>query len=260
MLVSGHGPPYNDPPQVGKIKFWNYQTGNLTNILTGHTDAVRYLSFHSQNESIIISSSYDNTVFFWDIRDGSIINIINTHINPAYPAYLEKSVLGWTKITPNGELLITITRDNRLSRDYVVQIWDLGLNSNIKNITFSRIKVESYPDLSPDGTIFASPVDGGTINLWNLANIPNDNDNDGMDDFWEIGFNLNTSDFSDKFSDSDQDGLMNGMEYFIDTSPTEFDTDDDLMDDGWEYKNKLNASLYDAFADFDNDEMTNLWE
>ena len=63
-----------------------------------------------------------------------------------------------------------------------------------------------------------------------------DNDNDGMNDFWEEKYGLNPEDSSDAAGDNDADGgpdgLTNLMEYWYETDPNDSDTDDDGVNDG----------------------------
>ncbi len=60
--------------------------------------------------------------------------------------------------------------------------------------------------------------------------------------------------------DNDMDGLSNGMEMIIGTSPWLPDTDSDGMDDEWEFNNHLNPLLNDSALDFDRDGLSNLGE
>src|ERR1051326_6085976 len=64
--------------------------------------------------------------------------------------------------------------------------------------------------------------------------IPNDSDNDGMPDAWEIAHGLNPNDPSDADQDPDSDGLTNLQEYQHGTDPHNPDTDGDGVPDGLE--------------------------
>ena len=124
-----------------------------------------------------------------------------------------------------------------------------------------------------------------------------DSDSDGMPDFWEIQYNLNPNDPSDRDEDLDNDGLTNYQEYLQHTDPTiaeladldndgvsddidecpgtpfgeivdssgcsasQKDTDNDGMDDAWELKYGLDPNNpSDKDGDIDEDELTNIEE
>ncbi len=109
-----------------------------------------------------------------------------------------------------------------------------------------------------------------------------DNDQDLMNDIWEIrhGFNPELagdadSDFDKdglsnlkeyqlgleaKFNDSDWDGLHDGAEITLGTDPLRQDTDNDGMSDGFEVVNGLSPTFDDSAEDLDGDGLSNLIE
>jgi len=101
--------------------------------------------------------------------------------------------------------------------------------------------------------------------------IKDDQDVDGLPDFWEVHWFGNLAQTAT--IDYDRDGLNNGQEYFLSQSsnvlatinPADYDSDDDGMDDFWEYErflnnHGLNPCNWDATGDLDGDALSNLRE
>ncbi|WP_300417821.1 M4 family metallopeptidase [uncultured Pseudoalteromonas sp.] len=84
-----------------------------------------------------------------------------------------------------------------------------------------------------------------------------DNDNDEMDDNWELLYSLDPSDPTDAAGDLDEDGLSNLEEYRLNSLPNNSDTDDDGLTDYQEH-HEYQTSLTNP--DSDNDKMTDGWE
>lgn len=113
-----------------------------------------------------------------------------------------------------------------------------------------------------------------------------DTDGDGIPNWWEEKYLLDTKDPRDSSKDADSDGLSNYMEFQLNTDPRNPDTDNDKYLDGEEYRNGYNPNGVgridqdkdgihdwweelngmkkkdptDAAKDFDNDGLTNLRE
>ena len=85
-----------------------------------------------------------------------------------------------------------------------------------------------------------------------------DNDVDGMPDWWEIYYFTDLT--HDGTADDDNDGLPDLEEYQNNTNPTEGDTDGDGMPDGWEVTYDLDPLINDADDDLDGDGYFNLQE
>ena len=63
---------------------------------------------------------------------------------------------------------------------------------------------------------------------------PDDRDNDGMPDAWELAYGLNPNDPADADRDADGDGMTNREEYRMGTNPRNADSDGDGVSDGQE--------------------------
>ncbi len=87
-----------------------------------------------------------------------------------------------------------------------------------------------------------------------------DSDGDEMWDGWEIFYQLQANNASDRFGDEDSDKLVNYQEFLQDTHPHKNDTDDDMMWDGWEVEYALDPkNPNDANGDPDEDLLFN-WQ
>ena len=85
-----------------------------------------------------------------------------------------------------------------------------------------------------------------------------DSDGDGMTDWWEGNFGLDSLDPSDADVDADGDGLSNLAEFRQGTNPLVADTDGDGIPDAWEMANGLNPLLAsDGEGDADGDGASN---
>ena len=105
-----------------------------------------------------------------------------------------------------------------------------------------------------------------------------DTDNDGIEDGWEVNYNLDPHNPLDAYIDSDEDGFDENRDGKIDTeekfnnteeyrynnkkgtNPINRDTDNDGMPDGWEVFRFLNPTINDADEDPDNDTLINILE
>jgi hypothetical protein len=105
---------------------------------------------------------------------------------------------------------------------------------------------DSYPALSGNTNDFDEIVYHGT------NPVLEDTDGDQMWDGWEIFYNLQPNNASDRFGDEDADKLVNYLEFIHDTHPRNNDTDHDVMWDGWEVEYALDPKD-SRDANFDDD-------
>jgi hypothetical protein len=228
----------------------NPLNGTELKTLTGHSQAVHSIAF-SPDGNQLISGGRDDTIRIWDLT--TLPGEITT------PSILQTSADVWSvAYSPDGTRFaagIGGISEGKMN----VGVWNVGDNSPSINLSKHANQVRSVA-FSPEGTILASSSWDRTIKFWNIAQIPNDLDIDGLDDNWETTYGLNSSDFWDKFSDPDNDGLMNCLEFFFGFNATSNDTDLDQLPDGWEYQFNLDYSSNDANEDYDRDGLSNLKE
>ncbi len=85
LVASGDG--------SGKIIVWNWLTGERIFNLTGHTSTLYLNSLDLYDEQTLISGSWDRTVKFWNITNGTLIQSINASNQISALAMLKSSVL-----------------------------------------------------------------------------------------------------------------------------------------------------------------------
>ena len=90
-----------------------------------------------------------------------------------------------------------------------------------------------------------------------------DSDNDGLTNCIEDIYHLDPFNSADAAGDLDGDGLSNGQEVSLGTSPINPDSDDDKLPDGFEHTNGLDPTVaidLNGLADSDNDGIPNIFE
>ena len=75
----------------GTIIIWNWLTGGQIFNLTGHANALNYNSLDLYDEQTLTSGSFDQTVKFWNITNGTLIQSINVNISISALAMLKSS-------------------------------------------------------------------------------------------------------------------------------------------------------------------------
>ncbi|MHA2294896.1 MAG: WD40 repeat domain-containing protein [Candidatus Hodarchaeales archaeon] len=140
----------------------------------------------------------------------------------------------------------------------IIKLWNITSGKDFKTFYLHTVDVV-YVAFSPDGNTIASVGRDEDVLLVDVLGKP-DFDNDGMLDGWEMDSGLDPSDFRNKFSDGDDDGLMNSLEWFLGTDAGDNDTDNDGMPDGWEYLGGTKSLVDDATTDFDGDGISNVYE
>jgi len=76
-LMASLGEDYNT--DQGTINIWNWLTGELVFVLSDHSGPFSHYSLDLYDEETLISVSGDQTVKFWNISNGELIQTINTN-------------------------------------------------------------------------------------------------------------------------------------------------------------------------------------
>lgn len=127
------------------IKFWNIDTGTVTNTLTGHTDVVRALTLTP--DRTLISGSGDRTIKLWNLQTKQPIQTLD-HGSPVWSVAANKDTL-----FSGGE-------------DGILNLWSLSNRTLLKSISAHEGRIFDIV-VSPDGKAIATGGRDRTIKLWN---------------------------------------------------------------------------------------------
>jgi WD40 repeat protein len=139
-----------------KVKLWSFDryTGKLSPApiqpLPDHTYRVRSVAFNPQNNNMLASSSYDNTVRLWNVETGKCQKILDEHTDWV-----------WTAIfSQDGSKLVSSSKDRTL------KIWDVSTGKCLQTCSVAA-DIQSVA-FSPDDKILAAGSDDKTVKLWNF--------------------------------------------------------------------------------------------
>ncbi|MHA2101628.1 MAG: WD40 repeat domain-containing protein, partial [Candidatus Kariarchaeaceae archaeon] len=222
------------------ILLWNISSNNIISPLIGHKERVTSLEF-SPNGLTLASGSWDKLLIIWNVPDGTI----NTTL-------LHPSEINSIAYAFDGDVILSGNSDG------IIRLWEISSEFLISNLRGHIGEVLAL-DFSSN-RILASGGADGNIFLWELTSLPTDSDGDGMNDNWEDANGLNRFYYFDSFSDPDKDGLMNGLEYKLQSNPKRVDSDNDSISDLWEYLYHSNPVVVDNSSDTDRDFIPNWYE
>jgi WD40 repeat protein len=76
------------------VRIWDAESGKLSALLKGHTNAVRVAAF-SPDGKRIVSASEDHTARIWDVEDGAARAVFTGHTETLYRAAFSRTANGW---------------------------------------------------------------------------------------------------------------------------------------------------------------------
>ena len=97
-------PVYSDvasSSEDGTVKIWDYEQGELTHTMKGHTGSVNYVSYHP-NGQVIATCSTDQTIKLWNYQTRQVFKTLQGH---------EHEVSSVEFLPPGGDLLVSCSRD-----------------------------------------------------------------------------------------------------------------------------------------------------
>ncbi|WP_287277953.1 MULTISPECIES: serine/threonine-protein kinase [unclassified Okeania] len=135
------------------IKIWNLKTEELkNNIADAHTAQVTTLAI-SPSGQILVSGSADQTIKFWDLGVGKLIDTILAH----------QGQVNVVAISPDGQTLASVGSDR------LMKLWNIQTSSRMLTWIPDQEHEVNTLAFSRDGTILVSGSNDGTIRLWNVS-------------------------------------------------------------------------------------------
>ena len=136
------------------VRLWDAQTGSLRKTLKGHTNAVLSVAF-GPNGKTLASGSKDNTIRLWNAQTGELQNTL--------PLIGHKGEIGEMTFSPDEKTLAAWTWE----WESPIHLWDVETGELLNNLVVETNDNVNNMAFSPDGKTLASPLNNGTIRLWN---------------------------------------------------------------------------------------------
>jgi len=137
------------------VRVWEFETGKLIHMITGHQYSVYDLVI-TPDSRFIISISFDSTIKIWEITTGILIRTLKGHIGSI------KSV----NISSDGKYIVSGGKDKS------VKIWDINNGELIA--TFQHSHNINSVSFIPDSYFVIAGDDFGDIRVWDFQNIANE--------------------------------------------------------------------------------------
>ena len=140
------------------IRLWDVKTGEVKDILQGHTASVNSLTFDSKGVRLVSGSS-DGTIRLWDVKSGELLRTLEGH----------SDTIRDVVFSPNGKMLASGGGgfEYASNKDYTIRLWDVESGSVIHPLQGHTSNVNSVA-FSPDGLRLVSGSSDHTIRLWDV--------------------------------------------------------------------------------------------
>lgn len=133
----------------GVIRLWPLTPGAQPKLLRGHTNRVTGVAF-SQDGSLLVSGSWDQTVRVWNLATLSH-QVLGRELGRIY----------WADFHPDGRQV------GAASSDGTARVWTLQ-STKLRVLSGHRGEV-NFLRFSPNGQTLATTGDDGTLQLWSVA-------------------------------------------------------------------------------------------
>ncbi|KAJ9608316.1 WD domain protein [Cladophialophora chaetospira] len=118
--------------------------------LTGHSNYVYSLCF-SPKGNMLVSGSYDEAVFLWDVRSGRVMRSLPAHSDP----------VGGVDFLRDGTMVVSCAGDG------LIRIWDAGTGQCLRTLVDEDRKSVTSVKFSPNGRFVLAWTLDNCVRLWN---------------------------------------------------------------------------------------------
>jgi COMPASS component SWD3 len=120
--------------------------------LFGHHNYVSTLAF-SPKGNMLVSGSYDEAVFLWDVRAGRVMRSLPAHSDP----------VGGVDFLRDGTMVVSCAGDG------LVRIWDAGTGQCLKTLVDEDRKPVMSVRFTPNGKYVLAWTLDGCVRLWDYV-------------------------------------------------------------------------------------------
>ncbi|RMZ74792.1 hypothetical protein DV737_g5730, partial [Chaetothyriales sp. CBS 132003] len=137
------------------ILFWSPLSSDFPiapSPLTGHSNYVYSLAF-SPKGNMLVSGSFDEAVFLWDVRSGRIMRQLPAHSDP----------VGGVDFIHDGTMMCSCSTDG------LIRIWDAGTGQCLRTLVDEDRKGVTSVRWSPNGRYVLGWTLDGCVRLWDYV-------------------------------------------------------------------------------------------
>lgn len=137
----------------GAVRIWSLPNGQNAGLLTGHTNAIRSLSW-SPDGTLLASAALDRRICIWDWRTGRCLTVLTGHKSGIYAIAFH----------PAGDVLVSGSQDRTL------RLWEVSTGRQIGVIAQHTDSVNAVA-FHPQGDLLVSGGNDHALYLWDLSSL-----------------------------------------------------------------------------------------
>ena len=134
------------------VKIWGTK-GELVQTLKGHSKTVIRVLFHPTKLDILVSSSADHTIRFWNYLDGEMLRVFPSH----------RTSITCMAFHPSGNILVSCSHEEE-----TVKFWNVRNGQVLQTVISPTVSNLSF---HPNGSLFSSCGGSNSITLWKVFEI-----------------------------------------------------------------------------------------
>ncbi|KEF59879.1 uncharacterized protein A1O9_04727 [Exophiala aquamarina CBS 119918] len=151
------GPPYSlaSASDDKSILLWSPLASDFPispSPITGHSNYVYSLAF-SPKGNMLVSGSYDEAVFLWDVRAGRIMRQLPAHSDP----------VGGVDFVRDGTMVCSCAADG------LIRIWDAGTGQCLRTLVDEDRRPVTSVRFTPNGKFILAWTLDSSIRLWRYS-------------------------------------------------------------------------------------------